>query len=361
LIPAETGNYLISLKNDDSSWVYIDGELFLSHTGTSKREVKSREIRLEKGRAYTLKVEYAHENPPGRASFVLGLKKAKKDLIKDAVSTATGADVVILFTGFSDIIESETSDRSELTLPEKQVEVLEAVSAVNDNIITVLHSGAQVLMTDWLAKTDALLEAWYPGQECGTVITDILFGDVSPSGKLPMTFMNRWEDHSAFGNYPGENGEVHYKEGIYVGYRHFDKNNIEPLYPFGYGLSYTVFEYSDIVLAHSQLQSDDTLTVNVTVKNTGNHAGAEVVQLYIQDLVCSVERPVKELKGFERVVLHPGQSENVVINVDKSALSFFDENEQAWVAEPGYFKAMVGSSSRDIRLSAEFEYRNSNP
>jgi beta-glucosidase len=236
-----------------------------------------------------------------------------------------------------------------LALPAGQDELIQAVAAVNKNTVVVLIAGSPVLMNGWVGQVPALLAAWYPGEEGGHAIADILFGDANPSGKLPMTFLKEWKDSPAYGHYPGENGVVEYAEGIYVGYRHFDKHGIEPLFPFGHGLSYTTFAYSDLkVSAHE---------VSLAVRNTGSREGAEVVQLYVGDKHSSADRPVKELKGFRRVVLKPGETKTVSFAIDKSALSYYSTARHDWVAEPGTFEVLVGASSRDIRLSGEFELR----
>jgi beta-glucosidase len=206
----------------------------------------------------------------------------------------------------------------------------------------------------WLADVAAVLQAWYPGQECGNSIADVLFGDVNPSGKLPQTFPVRHEDNPAIGNYPGENHKVTYGEGIFVGYRHYEKK-IQPLFPFGYGLSYTTFEYSNLRLSRSEIAPGDDLTVTVDVTNTGQRAGQEVVQVYVSDEESSVARPEKELKGFARISLEPGQTGTVTISLGMRALAYFDEAQHGWVAEAGAFHVLVGGSSAEIQASAMFQ------
>ena len=356
LKPGETATYILSLRNDDNMKFFMDDSLVLANTKADKRDIKSTRVRFEKDRVYALRIEYDHTIPQGWDGIaVVGWKKLDTRMFENAVDAAATADIAVLFAGYSDFTESEQSDRAELTLPPEQVRLIQAVSRANEKTIVVLHNGAQILMEDWLDGVNALLEAWYSGQECGNAIANIIFGDVNPSGRLPMTFMKRWEDHSAFGNYPGENGKVRYQEGIFMGYRHFDKYHIEPLFPFGYGLSYTTFQISDIKLSASQMKMDDEITVNVLVKNTGDVAGAHVVQFYIQDVSSSVDRPVKELKGFERVTLNPDETKTVQFSIKKDALSYYDVQKKAWVAEPGMFKILVGSSSRDIQVSDEVE------
>jgi beta-glucosidase len=199
-----------------------------------------------------------------------------------------------------------------------------------------------------------VVQAWFPGQECGNAIADVLFGDVNPSGKLPQTFPKRLEDNPAFINYPGENGQVYYGEGLFVGYRYYEKKKIEPLFPFGYGLSYTTFEYGNLTLNASEYEYGDDVQVRVDVTNTGQREGQEIVQLYVRDEESSLVRPEKELKAFKKVVLKPGETQTVDFKLDVRALSFYDPRQKGWVAEAGEFAVLVGSSSQDIRAQATF-------
>jgi beta-glucosidase len=219
----------------------------------------------------------------------------------------------------------------------------------------VLNSGAAVLMNGWIDKIPSLVETWFPGQEAGEAIADILFGDVNPSGRLPTTFVKKWEDCPAYGNFPGEKGNVYYKEGIFVGYRYFDTRNVEPLFPFGYGLSYTTFEYANLKITPEKMKVDGKVHVQFTITNSGKVDGAETAQLYVNDEKASVERPVKELKAFQKVFLKPGEKKAITLLLDKSALSYYDVDKKGWAAEPGKFNVLIGSSSRDIRLNGAFE------
>ncbi|MEN8193029.1 MAG: fibronectin type III-like domain-contianing protein, partial [Bacteroidota bacterium] len=196
---------------------------------------------------------------------------------------------------------------------------------------------------------------FYPGQEEGNAVADILFGDVNPSGKLPVTFPKYYEDNPAYSYYPGENSELTYDEGIYVGYRHYDTKGIEPLFPFGFGLSYTTFKLSDIELNKEKINLDETIEVSCKVSNTGDVVGAEVVQLYIHDVESSIDREYKSLKDFIRVELEPGEEKTVSFEINKDDLAYYDVQSSDWKAEPGKFKLMIGNSSRDIKLDAEFE------
>jgi beta-glucosidase len=210
-------------------------------------------------------------------------------------------------------------------------------------------------MTKWVGHVPAILQAWYGGQEAGHAIGDILFGAQNPSGKLPVTFPKQWSDSPAYGNYPGTDLHVKYAEGIYVGYRGFDKRAIEPLFPFGHGLSYTKFDYSDLKVTPAKADAGKQIEVVMRVRNSGSRSGAEVVQLYVHDVKSSVDRPLKELKGFRRVTLKAGEAQDVKFTLDKAALSYFDVAKDDWVAEPGAFEVWIGASSRDIRLKGGFE------
>ena len=191
--------------------------------------------------------------------------------------------------------------------------------------------------------------------EAGHAIGDILFGAQNPSGKLPVTFPKQWSDSPAYKDYPGVNLHTAYTEGIYVGYRGFDKGTVEPLFPFGYGLSYTKFDYSGLKISPAKVAAGKQVDVTMRVRNSGSRAGAEIVQLYVHDVKSTVDRPLKELKGFQRVTLKPGEARNVSFTLDKSAMSFFSTAKDEWVAEPGAFEVWIGASSRDIRLKGAFE------
>jgi beta-glucosidase len=209
-------------------------------------------------------------------------------------------------------------------------------------------------MQGWLQQTKALLHTWYPGQEGAVAVAEILFGDVNPSGKLPVSFEKRWEDNATYSSYFDDDKDkrVSYSEGIFVGYRHFDKNNIEPQFPFGFGLSYTTFSYENLKLSNEQINAEEGLTVTFTVKNDGTRDGAEISQLYVSDPEASVPRPVKELKSCYKTFLKAGEAKEITMKINKDAFSFYDVSTKKWIVEPGDFEILIGSSSRDIRLKA---------
>jgi beta-glucosidase len=277
-----------------------------------------------------------------------------KAALAEAVALAAESDVAVVVVGYSFKLESEGFDRPSMALPAGQDELIQAVAAANRNTVVVVIAGAPIAMTSWITKVPAVLYAWYGGQEAGHAIGDLLFGVATPSGKLPVTFPVRIEDSTAHGSYPGENLHVEYAEGIYVGYRGFDERGIEPLFPFGFGMSYTTFGYGGLTLSASAVRPGGTLEARVQVENTGNRAGAEVVQLYLRDVASSLDRPDKELKGFARVELQPGQSETVRFTLAEDAMSFFDPGKDDWVAEAGEFEVLIGASARDIRLKEKF-------
>jgi beta-glucosidase len=275
------------------------------------------------------------------------------DLMERAVQAAAKADVALVFIGTSGEWESEGFDRPDMELPGRQVELLEKVAAANPNTVAVLNTGSPVSVR-WLDKVAAVVEAWFPGQECGNAIADVLFGDVNPSGRLSQTWPARLEDNPAYLNYPGENGRVRYGEGLFVGYRYYEKKKVEPRFPFGYGLSYTTFGYGNLRLEKAEYSLGEPVAVSVDVTNTGALAGQEVVQLYVRDEKSSLVRPEKELKAFAKVALEPGETKTVTLKLDERALSFYDDAQAGWVAEEGAFAVLVGASSRDIRCTGTF-------
>ncbi|WP_034648249.1 glycoside hydrolase family 3 C-terminal domain-containing protein [Cellulomonas sp. HZM] len=268
-----------------------------------------------------------------------------------AVEAARGAGTVVAFLGLPGPDESEGYDRPRLGLPDNQVAALAAVAAVNPRVVVVLANGSAVSLSDWRDHAPAILETWLGGQAGGSAVVDLLLGRVAPAGKLTETIPHRIEDTPAFGNFPGEQGHVRYGEGVLVGYRWYDARHDDVAYPFGHGLSYTSFAYSDVTAAVSGAGADARVDVAVTVTNTGTRAGAEVVQVYVGDPVAQVQRPVRELKGFAKVALEPGSSTEVRISLDARALAYWHPKLSRWVVEGGDFVIDVAASSRDVRGS----------
>jgi beta-glucosidase len=283
-------------------------------------------------------------------------KNAPADLAERAIAAAKSADVVIYIGGLNHDkgFDCEGADRKDMKLPYGQDGLIQKIVAANPKTVVVLE-GTMVEMGAWLGKIPALLQAWYPGMEGGNALAKVLFGDVNPSGKLPCTFPKKLSDSPAhqLGNFPGVNGTVTYAEGLLVGYRWFDTKNIEPQFPFGYGLSYTTFKYSDLKLIPG---TNETATAQFEIENTGTVAGAEVAQLYVHEKNPNLLRPEKELKGFKKVFLKPGEKQTISIPLDKAAFSYYDDTKKSWVAQDDGFEVLVGSSSRDIRLRDNFHY-----
>ena len=286
--------------------------------------------------------------------------RSAAELIAEAIKLAKDADVVIFIGGLnkSDGQDSEGNDRKGLNLSYGQDNVIAELAKANKNLIVVNISGNAIAMP-WVNEVPAIVQSWYNGTESGTALASILTGDVNPSGKLPFTFPVRLKDNGAhkLGDYPGVNKEETYKESIFVGYRWIDKEKIKPLFPFGYGLSYTTFEYGKASADKKEMTANDKISFSVNIKNIGNKEGAEVVQLYISDLKSSLPRPVKELKGFEKVNLKPGEEKTVTFTIDKTALSFFDDKKHDWVAESGDFEAVIAASATDIKSKVGFRLR----
>jgi beta-glucosidase len=311
-----------------------------------------------------VKIIYApgYTSPAGRGrrdrGDAISTTAVNTNLISDAVAAAKSADVVIFVGGLSHNggYDSEGTDRRDLKLPGGQDELLEKIVRANPKTVVIFNGGGAVEMGSWLSKTPALLYAWYGGLEAGNALAHVLFGDVNPSGKLPCTFPKQLMDSPAhaLNAYPGTNGVETYVEGLLVGYRWFDAKKIEPLFPFGYGLSYTTFKYSGLKLVPDKDTKNPSVTVEFEIANTGKREGAEAAQIYVQELNPSVTRPVKELKGFAKVSLKPGEKRKVSVRLDRSAFAFYDPAKNGWVAEKGVFKILVGSSSRDIHLLGNY-------
>ena len=304
-------------------------------------------------------------DPQKIVSLFDGLKAAGYALVEaeeglsgdDAAKLAQASDVAVVSIGRG---SSEGFDRYSMAMHPEETAMIRAVAdayhAAGKKVVVLLNIGAPVEMAEWNDAADAILLTWQPGQNADAV-ADVLSGKINPSGKLPETFPKYYAQVPSYGNFPGYNGTVIYGEGIYVGYRYYDTKGVEPLYPFGFGLSYTTFEYSNLKLSAPQMDVDknETLTVSVDVTNSGKVAGKEVAQLYIHDNASRLDRPYQELKGFQKIALNPGETKTVTFTVDKRALSAYDPAIKDWNAEAGRFTARVGSSSRDIRAEAEFK------
>lgn len=308
-------------------------------------------------------VTYAQGYTVGRAiyGYVDEIPQSVMDSLRDdAITKAVDADLVIYIGGLNKNHQQdcEGGDRLSYNLPFGQDELIQSLAKVNKNMVVILLSGNAVAMS-WIDQISSVVQGWYLGTTTGTVLADVLSGDINPSGKLPFTYPAKLEDCPAHAFdelcYPGDSIKEIYREDILVGYRWYDAKKIKPMFPFGYGLSYTTFEYSKPTASAKKITSNETVNFTVKVKNTGKVAGKEIVQLYIGDEKCSVLRPVKELKGFQKIALNPGEEKEVTFTLTSDALKFFDEQQHKWIAEPGKFKAYIGSSSSDIHGTVSFE------
>jgi beta-glucosidase len=270
------------------------------------------------------------------------------------------AEIAILFAGLNHELgmDAEGEDKKSFNLLEEQIDLIKKTIKENPNTIVVLINGSPISMDNWIEDIPVVIEAWYSGMEAGNAITNIIFGAINPSGKLPITFPHKLSDspaHASKRTYPG-NDKVFYEEGIFIGYRHFDTKNIEPLFPFGHGLSYTTFTYKNIKSDKIILSGKGRLRISVDILNDGQREGSEVVQLYVQSLQSSIERPIKELKGFKKVNLKPTENKTITFELSSEDLSYYNEEKKRWINEEGEFNILVGSSSRDIRLKTKINY-----
>jgi len=350
LVAPVSGRYSISLSSNDGGRLYLDDKVIVDVWGDHATLTGTAVVELKAGESRRIRVDH-YENI-GNADIVLGWRFLEENIAEKAAETAKNSDVAIVFAGLSDAIEAESLDRESLGLPKEQVELIKKVAEANPKTIVVITSGAPILMGEWIEQIPAVVQTFYYGQEGGNAIAEILLGKLSPSGKLPATFLKRWEDSPGFNRYPGDGKSLAYTEGILVGYRWFDQNKIEPQFPFGHGLSYTTFDYSNLKIASER---NGEAKVTFEVRNSGGRDGAETAQIYVEDLNSTVPRPPKELKEFEKVFLKAGEKKTVTISLKKEAFAFYSTNASSWIAEKGMFNILVGSSSKDIRLKNSFK------
>jgi len=350
----EDGEYILEVISDDGVRVFLEDELVVDDWTAHMARYSSCKAYLATGKKYKIRLEYFQAK--GDAVIKFGWIRPVENFVSHAVEAARKADVVIVFAGTSGFFETEGKDRESLDLPCQQDSLIESISEVNKNVIVVLINGSPLLMYKWVDRVKAVLEAWFAGSEAGNAIADVLIGAQNPSGKLPITFPKKWSDCSAFSSYKAEHGHTVYSEGLFVGYRHFDKNDIEPLFPFGHGLSYTEFVYSNLVINSLAPFNPFPLRISFLVRNAGDLEGAEVCQVYISKPESRVIRPIKELKAFRKVRLRAGEKQLVEIILDRDAFCYFDEMNKVWEIEQGEYRIMVGSSSRDVRLYGTFVY-----
>lgn len=358
--PDKDVTYILKLEGNDGCRMNINGEPVINEWGRTSWQRTRKKYDFKAGMTYECVVE--HYNISGKNGLRL---EFVPELFGDpiALKALKNADCVVVCLGHDNVTERENSDRT-FELPDGQLEYLREVLKYNRNVVVVLNGGGGIEMASWIPEVRSVLMAWYPGQQGGMAVSEIITGKVNPSGKLPISIEKKLEDNPSYSSYyenvdrirpkkTNPYSRVEYREGIFVGYRGYEKNGVEPLFPFGYGLSYTTFEYSDIEVS----DHGDGYVVTFDVRNVGEVAGAEVAQVYVTDSECSVVRPVKELKGFEKVFLKPGESRTVSVKLGEEAFRFYDAFIHGFVVEPGEFMVSVGSSSADIRLKTTFEVK----
>lgn len=351
--PKRSGDFGFFVSGDDGFRLYVDDKLVIDKWQDQGETLLSHSLALEAGKHYKIRLEYFEGT--GEAVIGFGASDGEGDEVRQqALEQAGKADAVILCVGFNPMTEGEGSDRA-FELPPDQQSLVKAVLAANKRVVVVLTAGGDVDMNDWIDSTPALLHTWYPGEEGGTALARLLFGEVSPSGKLPVSFERRWQDNATHDSYYDKNNskQVTYSEGIFLGYRHFDKSSVRPLFPFGFGLSYTTFKYGDLKISNAPY---GTLNISFTVMNSGKRAGAEVSQVYVSDPHAKVPRPVKELKGFAKTNLKPGESKIVNVSLGQRAFSYFDPTTNKWTVDPGQFEILVGSSSQQIEAKGTAQF-----
>ena len=357
LQPEHSGEYNFEIFSIGPSKLSINGENLIDNWSSQEpgdaffgmgSAPKREKIKFEKGKTYSLEVEYKWE---GRFPAVqIGMQPPDQfDLMEEAINLAKEADAVVLIAGTNSDWETEGNDRANLDLPSNQNELIETICKLNKNTVVVLNTGSPCEMP-WIDNVNAILQCWFPGQEFGNSLADILIGKVNPSGKLPTTFPKKLSDTPAYSTYPGKDLQMDYEEGLFIGYRWYDRESIEPLFPFGHGLSYTSFEYSNLRAIPPKGDSS-VAAFEVDITNTGDVAGKEVLQGYITVNKSQIERPQKELKKFEKISLESGETKKVKFELSEKDLSFWSTENNAWQVEPAEYLFSIGASATDIKDS----------
>jgi beta-glucosidase len=358
-VAKDEGDYEVFLQGPaelGDARLYLDDKLLLDNWTRATALVNCTTLHLVAG-SHKVRLEFSREY--GNPDIRLGIVNTASVVKPEVQALASKADVVVLAVGFDSDSESEASDRT-FRLPPGQDELIDEVLAANKNSIVVVASGGAVDANAWIDQAPALLQSWYSGQEGGTALAQLLFGQYSPSGKLPISYDRRLEDNAAFNSYYPTAGskQVKYTEGVFVGYRHYDRSATKPLFPFGFGLSYTTFKYSNLLVLPDSASGDNLVTVSFDVTNSGDREGAEVAELYVSDSHASVPRPAKELKGFTKADLTPGETRKVIFKLDRRAFSYYDATNKQWTAEPGDFGILIGGSSDKTELRGTFKLTN---
>ena len=351
IMPLASGEHILQLGGQGKVSLVINGKEVIN-TQLNGEHTFEHKVSLKQGKKYGFTLSY-----DGADNVVLGWNAPGSPFSspEEYLSAAKSANAVIYFAGLSHADDRESKDRSDMILPNSQDAVIADLLAVNPNTVVFINGGSAVEMP-WAEQANAIVWGWYGGMEAGHSYADVLFGDVNPSGKMPITLPKQLADTAPIALDDYNEHDSLYKEGVFIGYRWFAQQKIKPLFPFGHGLSYSAFNYSAVTLSSNDISANDTLTAKVTITNTSKVAGAEVVQLYLQDKKASVARPEKELKGFNKVFLQAGESKTVSLTLTQRDLSFWDVNTKNWLAEQGQFTVHIGASINDIKTSTSFSY-----
>ena len=354
--PASPGEHLIYAQGPGEEGgyrLYLDGNLIIDNWESAKARVSQLRLPLAAG-PHKIRFEYFVHYSWGGPRVKLGIVRPEMVVSARAKTLASKSDAVLLAVGFDPESEGEGGDRM-FQLPPGQDELINEIAGKNKNSTVVVTSGGAVDMSAWVDHVPAIFEGWYAGQEGGTALAQLLFGEYSPSGKLPISFERRWEDNAVHDTYYPKSGKtVDYSEGVFLGYRHLDASGIKPLFPFGYGLSYTSFAYKNLSITPARTSGDEPVTVSLDVTNTGTRTGNEVVEVYVGELHPKIPRPPKELKAFSKLQLGPGESRRISLALDRRAFSYYDPDKHGWTMDPADFNIYVGHSSAQIELTGTF-------
>lgn len=361
-LPKKTGDYMVlaGAGGSDAYTVLIDGKKVIEQPHREGQALRFANVSLIAGQPAKVQVDYLPDS--GSSRIGVGIRSTDELVSPEVAKLASMADAAVVAVGFDGESESEGYDRS-YSLPWGQDELIQAVSAANKKTIVTLTAGGGVDTHHWLDNVPVFLHDYYPGEEGGKAIAEVLFGDRSPEGHLPFSFAKSWEQNPAHDNYyappvpEGQTPHIKYAEGVFIGYRYYTSKHVDPLYPFGFGLSYTSFSFSNLSVSPQSASADGPITVSFDVTNTGQRAGADVAQLYVGDPSAKIERPVKELKGYKKVRLEPGKTEHVTLALDHRSLAYWDDAANGWKVDPGKFVVYVGDSSENTPLTQDFEVK----